>query len=150
MVQSNYFIERQRKALGLPPLKSSSNEQQPDNKKPVPNEKKAAKKAAPKKKIKNRVPVKKVSDKEKQRQKDYRKARKLFLSKPENLQCKFPGCNQIATEVHHASGRIAGNLTDEKNMIGLCTEHHHWAHNNDAEARKLGLIKSRHHKNEHE
>lgn len=45
-----------------------------------------------------------------------------------------------ATQVHHYRGRAGKLLLDQRFWLGMSADKHTWAHNNIAEARKLGLI----------
>lgn len=61
--------------------------------------------------------------------KDWRKVRDLFLSRPENRVCKWPGCKARAAVVDH----IIPHRGDERlrmdptNWQGLCPHHHNSA-----------------------
>lgn len=148
MALSPFFLARQAKAMGKDPKKTTDSKHSVDSKKEY-SESSEPKKKVPKPETKKAIPkkrvaVKKISDKEKERQKKYRKARKEFMSEPENIKCSFPGCNQVTTEIHHPKGRIGKMLLDKSNMVGFCHTHHQWVHDNDSEAREMGLLKSRH------
>ena len=41
------------------------------------------------------------------------------------------------------AGKDNDKLNDEREWASMCFTCHRWVHDNDAEARKLGLIKSR-------
>lgn len=59
-------------------------------------------------KQKKRKPINKVSKKQAIINSEYSKARKIFLSKPENQICFIEGCNAKATTVEHTRGRGQG------------------------------------------
>ena len=49
-------------------------------------------------------------------------------------------CGKKATDIHHTRGRLGELLTDMRHWRSLCRVCHQWAHQNIAEARKVGLI----------
>ena len=48
------------------------------------------------------------------------------------------------TEVHHIAGRGGPDPHRLTNLIGLCRNCHTWAHEHPEEARKAGLMSTRH------
>jgi 5-methylcytosine-specific restriction endonuclease McrA len=48
------------------------------------------------------------------------------------------------SEIHHVAGRGGPDPHRLENLKGLCTTCHLWAHANPEEARKAGLMASRH------
>lgn len=96
------------------------------------------KKSKPKEKPK---PIKKISDKQKKINVAYMALRKVFMHT--NPVCQFKGCSSKSTECHHVKGRGKEYMLDTTTWMALCSHHHYWCHNNDAEARELGYIKSR-------
>lgn len=52
-----------------------------------------------------------VSDKQAKILKEYRKVRDEFMK---DKCCEFEGCGKVATDLHHAKGRIGDNLIDVK------------------------------------
>lgn len=86
-------------------------------------------------------PINKVSSKEKKRQVAYMALRKEFMKQyPE---CMFKDCHRPSTECHHIRGRVGELLLDTTEWMAVCTEHHHYIHQNDKECRELGYLKSR-------
>ena len=73
---------------------------------------------------KARVPVNKVSDKERVRQQQYRKARIAFLKQIPYCEVRAEGCTHQATEVHHKAGRIGENLLDVSTWLSTCHNCH--------------------------
>ncbi len=83
-----------------------------------------------------KVSVKRIDDLRR-----YKRLReKYFLDHPT---CEFPGCTKKVEDLHHLKGRQGSFLTNKKYFCSLCRNHHEWVHNNDKEARKLGLLLSR-------
>ncbi len=74
------------------------------------------KKSAPKKEINKR------SVKMKEAMKGYKKEAKKFMA--ENPKCQVQGCTKKSDHIHHKAGRIGKNLTDVKNWLAVCAEHH--------------------------
>lgn len=52
-------------------------------------------------------------------------------------------CTGRAEHVHHVVKRSQGGSDDPANLLDLCCACHTWAHANEVEARRRGLIKSR-------
>lgn len=90
-------------------------------------------------------PVKKVSDKRKEDNKELKKIVAAFLSKPENKYCKirFAGCTNIADTAHHSEGRIGDNLLDVTKLIASCWNCNRVVEEQDALAREKGFKKSK-------
>ena len=74
---------------------------------------------------------------------EYSKRRKAFLA-------AHPFCAvciillrppQLATEIHHKSGRVGAMLNDEKHWLGVSREGHNFLHSYPSIARALGLLK---------
>jgi hypothetical protein len=80
--------------------------------------------------------MKRISDRQRQRLKEYAVARGRFMQESPNCQ----RCGEKATELHHSRGRIGSLLTDLRWFIGLCHSCHDFVHNNPNEARKAGLL----------
>lgn len=85
--------------------------------------------------------IKAVSNNRQEALKVYRRKRDKYLE--EHPICEFPGCSSRIIQLHHKRGRIGAFLTDKRYFCSLCDNHHKWCHENDAEARKLGLLQSR-------
>lgn len=69
--------------------------------------------------------MKKVSDKQRQKNKDYAKKRKLAYNRDKGL-CVL--CGALATETHHIIFRSHGGTNDLKNLACLCLHCHIMAH----------------------
>jgi len=80
--------------------------------------------------------MKKISDRQRQRLKEYAVARGRFMQ--DNPNCK--ACGAKATELHHSRGRIASLLTDTRFFLSLCAQCHRFTHEHPNEARKAGLL----------
>lgn len=92
------------------------------------------------KKAKVPTRIKKVSDKRKIEDAEYKKLRLEFLSKPENQIC--PITKWQTTEVHHKfSGKDrAKYYLDTETWLAVSREGHLWIHDNPKEARELGYL----------
>jgi hypothetical protein len=86
----------------------------------------------------HRNPIRKVSEKRKELNKQYGKVRDAFME--EHPACQFPGCKDASVDLHHKRGRLGKLLIDPDHMMALCRHHHDWAHLNVAESRKMGII----------
>ena len=85
--------------------------------------------------------IKSVSDKKLVELKEYRKKRDAFMRA--NKVCQFPECKELATDLHHAKGRVGALLTDERYFKALCRSHHRWIEENPTDAKSMGLSASR-------
>lgn len=88
-----------------------------------------------------RIP--KVSAKRKLENEEYFAKREIFLLEHPKCECGRPGCNRMATEVHHSAGRVGKNFLDVstwKAMSRLC---HRWAELNPDAAKAAGVSASR-------
>jgi hypothetical protein len=92
-------------------------------------------------KLKSPTPIKKVSDKRKIQDLQYKVLRIEFLGKPENKIC--PITKWPATEIHHTySGKDrAKYYLDTTTWIAVSREGHMWIHEFSKEARELGYLK---------
>lgn len=98
--------------------------------------------------VESKPPPKKIasqSEPEKDRQKEYRKARKEHLK--EKPICEVKGCRSPASEVHHMEGRIGYLLTDKSNFISICPECHRKIEDNPQWAKENNYSKPRINKN---
>lgn len=90
--------------------------------------------------------INKVSQKQKERLKEYRiKRDEYFKLHPI---CEFPNCNSTDITLHHSKGRIGELLTDERYFKSLCFKHHRLIEENPYLAKELGLSFNRLDKNE--
>ena len=85
--------------------------------------------------------IKPISDKQLVRLAEYRLVRDKYFK--DNPICEFKGCYSTELTLHHKAGKIGNLLTDSRYFCSLCFEHHRWVHDNDFEARELGLLVSR-------
>lgn len=87
-----------------------------------------------------RTPIAKQSDKMKDDLKVYRICRLNYLSRYPDCQLRLPGCDGIATDIHHCAGRGI-NLNNVSTWKSACRECHSKLHDelSSEEARELGL-----------
>ncbi len=68
----------------------------------------------------------------------YRKERKIFLSKPENLICpvmlELENKKVPAIEIHHKAGRVGKLLNYSPMWLAVSREGHMWIHDNPEQA----------------
>lgn len=83
--------------------------------------------------------MRRLSKKRASQENKYRTIRKKFLE--QNPDCIR--CNGMATEIHHAKGRIGDLLLDTQYFKPVCRYCHHWIENHPKEAKELGLSVSR-------
>ncbi len=94
--------------------------------------------------IKHGKPIRKISVKHQQTINEYSVIRKEFLEKNPNCQARLKGCMIIASDIHHViPKRSKETYLDVNNFKSVCRTCHNWIHENDLEARKLGLLKSK-------
>jgi 5-methylcytosine-specific restriction endonuclease McrA len=56
-------------------------------------------------------------------------------------ECQWPGCPYRAEHVHHRHPVARGGTNAPGNLLGLCSEHHKWAHGaGQREARRIGVL----------
>ncbi len=100
--------------------------------------------------LKRKTPLKRtgsLSPVSKKRAKTNR-ARRAFvkeeLDKRRYCEAHIPEvCTRYSTEIHEPILRsLGGSILDAANSVAICRMCHIWVHNNVAEAKKLGLIKS--------
>lgn len=93
------------------------------------------------KKVKVPCQIKKVSEKRKLQDIEYKKLRLEFLSKPENQIC--PISKQQTVEVHHTySGKDrAKYYLDTTTWLAVSRDGHNWIHDHPKDARELGYLK---------
>lgn len=89
-------------------------------------------------KVKTRTPLAKVSDKRKADQVIYTQKRRDYLDT--HPFCEWPdGCSRVASDLHHKAKRGAHYL-DESTFMGLCRVHHRFVHDNENQARAMGIL----------
>ncbi len=86
------------------------------------------------------APIKKLSDKRANENKEYLTLRKVFLESHPICQINQDG---KAVDVHHTySGKDrAKHFLDVKTWLAVCRDCHNWIHNNPIDARELGYLK---------
>ncbi len=89
-----------------------------------------------------RSPISKVSAKQMKLNSQCLRLRLNFLAKRFNCEAKVKCLGSAATEVHHLRGRGEYFLRTDT-WLPVCSNCHHWCHDNDAEAREKGLLLSR-------
>lgn len=82
-------------------------------------------------------PIKKVSGKQLDKLKKYRKERDAHFK--EFPVCQFPNCTSTDITLHHGAGKVGALLTNRKYFKSLCLQHHTWAEINPLEAQELEL-----------
>ena len=80
-----------------------------------------------------------ISDKQAKRLAEYRKVRDKFMK--ENPICEV--CGNLATDLHHAAGRVGDLLTDIRYFKALCRHHHQFIELHPLEAKRMGLSVNR-------
>jgi 5-methylcytosine-specific restriction endonuclease McrA len=82
-----------------------------------------------------------VSRKRQVRDRDYQAAREAVYERCEGV-CER--CNRAGvTDIHHLAGRTGPNPHRLANLAGFCRPCHNWVHQNPAEAREQGWMRSR-------
>jgi 4-alpha-glucanotransferase len=88
-------------------------------------------------KKKTRKPMRKVSKKRVQVNREYSVRRKAFLE-------AHPRCQRCdsfrSQDVHHKKGRLGGNLLDQGTWVALCRSCHDWIHAHPKYSRSIGLL----------
>lgn len=82
-----------------------------------------------------------ISDRRKKELLIYNGVRDLYLKM--NPVCEFPKCNSREVQLHHRAGRSGRMLYEYSYFCSLCHAHHMWVHENDKEARAMGLLLQR-------
>lgn len=85
--------------------------------------------------------IKRVSDKRKIQELQYKADRIVFLNKPENRICFIDECNRPATTIEHRAGRWGSNFLDQSTWAGCCMEHNIELENNPELSKKYQLSK---------
>jgi hypothetical protein len=80
--------------------------------------------------------MKKISDRQRQRLKEYATARGRFMQ--DNPNCQV--CNEKATDCHHSRGRAGPLISDARFFKALCRTHHDLCRDNPNAARELGIL----------
>lgn len=90
-------------------------------------------------------PVNKISKKLAADLKIYAVLSKDYLRDHPKCECGRPGCHRTSAEVHHKKGR-GEFLNVVQFFCAVAKVCHRWIHDNDKEAREMGLLLSRHSK----
>ena len=91
----------------------------------------------------NQKPIPKVSVKQLERLKAYKKVRDAYMKEHPICEAQLDGCIGKATDLHHGRGRIGTLLTDVNNFHALCSHCHHVVETRPSMAKELGLSKNR-------
>jgi hypothetical protein len=89
-----------------------------------------------------RKPIRRISDKQAERNRQYSKDRREFLSRAENQNCRVFK-EKKATEVHHRKGRLGRFLLEQQWWLPVSREGHQWIESNPDAAREKGFILTR-------
>jgi hypothetical protein len=81
-------------------------------------------------------PIKKVSEKQKDRNFKYKRLREDYIKN--NPICEFEDCNKPVQEVHHKSGRIGKSMFQD--FMSVCSDHHFYIHNHPEESYLKGYL----------
>jgi hypothetical protein len=87
--------------------------------------------------------IKKVSEKRKIENKEYKTLRLVYLENHKECEVKFKGCEKRSKDIHHKySGKDRSKyFLDIKTWIPVCRKCHTEIHNDSAKARNLNLLK---------
>lgn len=86
-----------------------------------------------------RTPIKKVSKKQLENLKEYRKVRDEFMKQNRTCQARLQGCTVKATDLHHKKSRIGDLLTDTKFFMAVCRQCHNKIEDGGAWVYEQGL-----------
>lgn len=92
---------------------------------------------------KPKKPIKKVSDKMRERLRLYYKVRETYLDGNIGCEAKLSGCNGTATEIHHKAGKTGDLLFNDDYFLAVCRPCHHWIEDNPREAKQMNLSTDR-------
>lgn len=92
-------------------------------------------------------PIKKVSDKQEEKNKEYKIIRDKFINEnpicQANINNSKTRCAKISTDCHHVSGRVGDLYLDINNFLALCRNCHSYIEKHPIEAKELGFSKNR-------
>jgi len=91
----------------------------------------------------NQKPISKVSVKQLERLKEYKKVRDAYMKEHPICEAQLDHCTGKSTDLHHGRGRIGSLLTDVSNFHALCSYCHHVVETRPSMAKELGLSKNR-------
>lgn len=80
--------------------------------------------------------MKRISDRQRIRLKEYSVVRKIYLN--EHGLCAK--CGGKASDIHHKRGKLGALLTRTEHFVSVCRDCHHWIHDHPKESRELGLL----------
>lgn len=89
------------------------------------------------------TPIKRSTAKRSRQQRVYQALRLEQLKDVPSCELGLPGCTGMATEVHHAKGRIGDLLIDRRYYKSTCHTCHRWVTEHSREAIELGHSVSR-------
>jgi len=78
-----------------------------------------------------------ISDKKAEELKVYREVRDKYMS--EHEVCEYGNCTALANDLHHKAGRGI-ELSNSKNFMAVCRNHHTYIHLHPKESRSLGYL----------
>jgi hypothetical protein len=84
-----------------------------------------------------RTPLRRVSKRQAAKNRIYSLLRKDFLQAHET--CQWPGCEKLATDIHHMAGRYSSTL-DISTFMAVCRSHHDRIHSYPNQAREKGYL----------
>lgn len=84
-------------------------------------------------------PIKCISDKQKERLKQYRIVRDAYMKLHPVCQAQLDCCTQVATDLHHMKDRCGSNLTDTNYFKAVCRSCHTFITEHSDIAKELGL-----------
>lgn len=87
--------------------------------------------------------MRKVSKKRAKQERQYRPVRKKFLQEHSTCELNLPGCQGIATQIHHQTGRENGRLLNIDDFRSACGHCHKIVTEKSREAIAAGHSKSR-------
>lgn len=93
---------------------------------------------------KKKEPIKKISDKRKPLEREYKKLVKAMLDEDNRCEVKSPVCTGIAQGLNHKEKRSDRNLTDPDNLERSCNACNQYVELNKEWALKNGHLKLKH------
>lgn len=98
-------------------------------------------------KMKFGKPIKKVSDKQAERNDEYKIVRDEFMLEhpicQANINNSKTKCSKNSTDCHHVAGKVGNLYLDKSNFLAVCRPCHNYIEINPKEAKELGFSKNR-------
>lgn len=88
-------------------------------------------------------PIKPISEKRKEENKEYKISRLKYLLSHPKCEASLIVCTGYSTEIHHSEGRVGTNFLDSTKFLAVCHECHMWIELHPLEAKQLGLSGNR-------